>query len=221
MNSVIPYVNIHSHHSGESETFTVFNAGADPEALTKHDLLSIGIHPWHIRQFDIGSALDFIEKNVTSEKVFAIGECGLDKLIDIPLEEQKDIFIKQIRIAEKYNKPMIIHCVKAFDELIRIKKEQSITVPLIVHGFNNNGQIAKQLIDNGFYLSFGKALMKEWSNAQNVIKQINEEHFFLETDDGNTSIKSIFDKVSSLKNIGMKTLKKKMIMNFNKLKNNG
>jgi TatD DNase family protein len=165
--------------------------------------------------------LDFIRKNANSKQVFAIGECGLDKLIDIPISKQEEIFIEQIKIAEKVKKPLIIHCVKAFEELIRIKKELKINIPLIVHGFNNKEQIAEQLIKNGFYISFGKALMIDDSNAQRIIQKIHNTKIFLETDDGDTSIKTIFEKASLLKHITIEDLKRMMIVNFKKLKNNG
>jgi TatD DNase family protein len=165
--------------------------------------------------------LEFVRQNASSEKVFAIGECGLDKIINVPLEEQKRIFVEQIKIAEQNKKPLIIHCVKAFDELIKIKNELQIKVPIVIHGFNNNGKIAQQLLKSGFYISLGKALMQDDSNAQKLITQINPEKLFLETDDGNYSIKSIFDKASKLLNIDVEALKKQIMLNFKKLLNNG
>jgi TatD DNase family protein len=216
-----PYINIHTHLPSEEGAISIYNAGEDPEALKDHGFISIGIHPWYIRELNVVSAFDFMRKNAANEKVLFIGECGLDKLVEVPMPEQEKIFIAQIKIAEEVKKPLIIHCVKAFDELIRIKKEQKIKIPVIIHGFNNNEQIAAQLLSNGFYLSFGKALLKEDSNAQKVIQQTDSTNFFLETDDGNHSIKSIFDKASQLKNIPVDELKEQMYINFKNLENNG
>jgi TatD DNase family protein len=215
-----PYINIHTHLPSEDGVISIYNAGADPEKLLSYQFISLGIHPWYIREMNIELALDFIRKNAPSKQVFAIGECGLDKLAEVPVSEQEKIFIAQIKIAEAVKKPMIIHCVKAFEELIRIKKEQKISIPLIVHGFNNKEQIAEQLIKNGFYISFGKALLIVNSNAQKIIQQIDYKHFFLETDDSNNSIKGIFEKASHLKKINIEELKKQMTINFKTLINN-
>lgn len=215
------YINIHTHLPSEDGVISIFNAGIDPVAFQNHKFISIGIHPWYIREMNIESALQFTRENADSEQVLAIGECGLDALTDIPMAEQERIFTEQIKIAQQFKKPLIIHCVKAFDELIRIKKEHKIKVPMIVHGFNNNEQIAQRLISNGFLISFGKGLMNENSNAQKVIAGIDNTKFFLETDDGNSSIKSIFEKASQLKNIDPEELKKQMMQNFKSLKNNG
>jgi TatD DNase family protein len=109
---------------------------------------------------------------------------------------------------------MIIHCVKAFNELIRIKKENKVSVPMIIHGFNNNEQIAEQLLKENFYLSFGKAILINNSNAQKVFKNTGIEKLFLETDDSDVSIKSIFDKAAELKGMSVEELKEKIYLNF-------
>jgi TatD DNase family protein len=216
-----PYINIHTHLPAENGTISIFNAGVNDHDLKNHNFVSIGIHPWHIRTHDLESSLDFIRKNAGSEKVLAIGECGIDKLIDIPISDQERIFIEQIKIADEVKKPLIVHCVKAFAELIRIKKYHKIKVPLIVHGFNNTEQTAEQLIEHGFYLSFGKALTNNNSNAQHVIKKMDPHRFFLETDDGDSSINSIFEKASELKNMKPDELKRIMLQNFKTVINNG
>jgi TatD DNase family protein len=218
MSKLIPYINIHTHQQTQAEDIiSIINAGVDPLLFQKNQYVSIGIHPWYITKLNIQLCLEFIQKNATEEKVLAIGECGLDKLIDIPIEKQEQIFIEQIRVAEKVRKPLIIHCVKAFEELMRIKKEEKISVPLIIHGFNNKPELARQLIRQGFYLSFGKALLTNNSNAQQVIQKTDYKFFFLETDDADTSIKAIFEKASELKNCSIEEMKEKMNHNFKTL----
>lgn len=217
LNEKIPYINLHSHFPSENRAISIFNAGIDSEAFQKHEFLSIGIHPWYIRQLNIESALDFIKQNAGSQKVIFIGECGLDKLTDVSMDEQEQVFIEQIRIAEKVKKPILIHCVKAFEELIRIKKEQKVSVPMIVHGYNNKQETAQQLINHGFYLSFGKALLQDESNAQKVIFKTDYKNFFLETDDANTSIKTIFEKASQLKKISIGKMMEQMMQNYKTL----
>ncbi|MDZ7934269.1 MAG: TatD family hydrolase [Emticicia sp.] len=111
-----------------------------------------------------------------------------------PLPLQEEIFIKQIRIAEEVKKPIIIHCVKCFNELISIKKIIRPKVPMIVHGFNNNLTIAQMLLERGFYISLGAAILQENSNAAQLLTQIPLEKLFLETDDAKRLIFKKFIK---------------------------
>ena len=212
----VNYTNAHTHHRQPDDVMAIVNTA--PEAFVNDNkrFFSIGVHPWYISKYDQDTVFDEIKNIAAAENVKAIGECGLDQLVEIPMKVQESVFIQQIGIAEAVQKPLIIHCVKAFDELIRIKKEQKISVPVIVHGYNNNEQIAGQLIRNNCYLSFGKALLNEGSNAQKVITQLEYERFFLETDNGDISIETIFEKAAGLKNTSIEELKEKMLLNFKK-----
>jgi len=149
------YINLHTHFfSSEAGVISIMNAFID-DVFQKNNFYSLGIHPWNIRKINADEVLSNLTEIAQYKNVLAIGECGLDKLIDIDLKEQERIFVAQIKIAEQLRKPLIIHCVRAFDDLIRIKKEMKISVPMIVHGYNNTQQIAEQLSKTEFYLSFG------------------------------------------------------------------
>ena len=123
---------------------------------------SVGIHPWYIDEQGLDNDLALIESKLKEKNCLAIGECGLDKRIEMPFELQQLVFEKQLLLAQKYSKPVVIHCVAAFEEVIAIKKRSKITIPLIIHGFSKSEQLAKQLVNNGFYLSFGKYLLRKW-----------------------------------------------------------
>lgn len=174
---------------------------------------SIGIHPWYIVENRIDADLKIIEEKLQTENCLAIGECGLDKRIEIPLEQQIIVFKKQLAFAEKYKKPVVIHCVAAFQEVIAIKKEMKISVPMIIHGFSKNDQIANQLIKNGFYLSFGKYLLKN-HDLKKVFQQIPNERFFLETDTVEESIKQVYDLAAEYKDLNIKGLQGIISSNF-------
>lgn len=202
------------------------NSVADISVLNVHEkfneihsnrLVSVGIHPWYINENNYLSDLLLLEQSIFNKNVVAIGECGLDKLIDIDFDLQKDVFKQQLLMAEKANKPLIVHCVKAFDDLIKIKKKLKVAVPIIVHGYNNNEIISKQLLENGFYFSFGKALLIENSNASKIISSISIDRIFLETDDADTSIKSIFEAASNRLDVKIEDLKKSIYSNYKKI----
>lgn len=175
---------------------------------------SIGIHPWHIQENRLESDLKIIEAKLQLKECLAIGECGLDKRIEIPLELQIGVFEKQIQLAEKYQKPLVLHLVAAFDELIAIKKRMQITVPVIIHGFSKNQQVAKQLIDNGFYLSFGKYLLRN-PELETVFQSIPDDKFFLETDTMEETLDEVYNLAANYKKINLPDLKEIINSNFN------
>lgn len=161
---------------------------------------SIGIHPWYIDENRLENDLKVIEEKLQLKQCIALGECGLDKRIEVPVDLQIQVFEKQIALAEKYQKPLVLHLVAAFDELIEIKKRLKISVPIIIHGFSKNQQVAKQLIDNGFYLSFGKYLLRN-PELESVFKSIPNDRFFLETDTIEESLEDVYKLASKYKSI--------------------
>ncbi|WP_435523915.1 TatD family hydrolase [Chryseobacterium indoltheticum] len=117
---------------------------------------SIGIHPQDIQSGSIEYQFDWLGSNIT-ENCFAIGECGLDGLISIEQKLQEQVFKRQIEVSNELKKPLIIHCVRKFYEVISFRKMAD--QPMIIHGFNKKQRIADDLLKNKFYLSFGKAVL--------------------------------------------------------------
>jgi TatD DNase family protein len=176
--------------------------------------LSAGIHPWYINEKLYNLQLKKLETIAKESSIKFIGECGLDRLKGAPLPMQEEIFIKQIRIAEDLKKPVIIHCVKCYNELLSIKKIVRPRVPMVVHGFNTKIEIARQLLDKGFYLSLGGAVLQEGSNAMKVLQEIPMERLFLETDDKDISIIDIYKKVAEVKSLALEELEKLIFDNY-------
>lgn len=174
---------------------------------------SIGIHPWHILEDRIDEDLSIIESKLKDEKCLAIGECGLDKRIEYPIALQQMVFEKQLALAEKYRKPVVIHCVAAFQEVIATKKKMAISVPMIIHGFSKNKETAEQLIANGFYISFGKYLLRN-PELELVFKSIPKERLFLETDTIEEGIAAVYELAARYKNIEMGEMKAIINANF-------
>ena len=177
---------------------------------------SIGIHPWHIDVTRLESDLQMIDEKLSLPECLALGECGLDKRIEVPMDLQIAVFKKQIALAEKHQKPIVLHLVAAFDELIAIKKELKITVPMIIHGFSKNEQLAKQLLDNGFYLSFGKYLLRN-PELKEVFQAIPNDRFFLETDTVEETIEEVYTLASTYKEMDLNTLQNQIAVNLEKV----
>jgi TatD DNase family protein len=174
---------------------------------------SIGIHPWYIDESRLASDLQIINKKLALPNCLALGECGLDKRIEIAMEIQKEVFIKQIVLAEKHQKPVVLHCVAAFQEIIQIKKEQNVTVPMIIHGFSKNEQTAKHLIDNGFYISFGKYLLMN-PELKSVFQSVPNNRIFLETDTVEESIEEVYTLAAAYKEMSIEEMKELINQNF-------
>ena len=166
---------------------------------------SIGIHPWHISEERVESDLKIIEEKLQTRNCLAVGECGLDKRIEQPLEIQISVFEKQLALADKYKKPVVIHCVAAFQEVIEIKKKLKISVPMIIHGFSKNSQLANQLIVAGFYISFGKYLLRN-PELKTVFQNIPNDKFLLETDTIEEGIQQVYDLAGTYKGLDLKEL---------------
>jgi TatD DNase family protein len=222
-------LNLHTHHSekqGEEQIILNLIIPETEEALevfTKelptNAWFSAGIHPWYIAERRPSEnnqrlQLEKLRQLAQYQEVKFIGECGLDRLKGSPLPLQEEVFIKQIRIAEEVKKPLIIHCVKCFNELISIKKIVRPKVPMVVHGFNNNLVIAQMLLEKGFYLSLGASILQENSNAAQVLSQMPLDKLFLETDDKTISIQEIYEKASFILKIPIDKLEDIIFANY-------
>ena len=207
------FINFHTHQfTNQSNVLELVNQYPH-EFDASIPFYSIGIHPWYIVEDRIDTDLKIIEEKLQTENCLAIGECGLDKRIEIPIEQQIIVFEKQLALAEKYKKPVVIHCVAAFQEVIEIKKKMKISVPMIIHGFSKNSQLANQLIATGFYLSFGKYLLRN-PELKMVFQHIPNDRFLLETDTIEENIQQVYDLATEYKNLSVKELQDVISSNF-------
>ena len=149
---MFPCSDIHTHD--KSRTDAIINIYPH-EQLIEGAYHSIGIHPWHTIYID-SSTIEKLNTLASYPQVVAIGETGIDALKGALIEKQIEIFQLHISLSEKHQKPLIIHCVKCFNEIIELKKHFRPTMPWIIHGFRGKPQLAQQLINHGFYISLGE-----------------------------------------------------------------
>lgn len=138
----------------------------------------------------------------------------LIRLVILISKLQLIAFEKQIALSEKYQKPLILHIVRAFNDLIRLRLDSKAKQVWIVHGFDGSPQLAKQLSDLGIYISFGFHLGKSISKACKSIGTIPLSHIFLETDASELSIKEIYSLASERLNISVAQLQSQLWLNF-------
>jgi TatD DNase family protein len=212
------FFNLHTHqYTNQPEVLELVNQYPQ-EFDASIPFYSIGIHPLFIDENRLESDYQIVAEKLALPECLALGECGLDKRAETPFEMQQLVFEKQLAMAEKHQKPVVIHCVAAFQELIEIKKRLKISVPMIVHGFSKKIELAKQLTDNGFYLSFGKNLLRYRSvgtELESVFKSIPNNRFLLETDTIEEGIQDVYALAAKYKEIELIELQEIINKNYN------
>ena len=196
------------HHHKSHNSYGIYNL--HQEEILPENYFSVGIHPKDI-DGNWQENLEKVKEISQQQNCVAIGECGLDALINIDENLQKKVFEAQILWANEINKPVIIHCVKRFQELIPFQKIAKI--PMIIHGFNKKKAIADEMLKHGFYLSFGKSVLHSVS-LQAIVKDFPLEKMFLETDDADFDIAELYQKVAELKEISLGKLQKQISNNL-------
>ena len=199
------------HHHDAGKNLGIYNLKFNEIPL--ENCFSAGIHPDAVAD-DFEEKLNWLRDISAHKNCVAIGECGLDGLIDVDEESQEKAFQAQIEIANSVKKPLIIHCVKRFSQLLKFRKMSK--VPMIVHGFNKRKTIGDDLLKNGLCLSFGKSVLYN-VNLQDFVKHLPIEKLFLETDSADFEIKELYQKVADLKNMRLEDLSKKIKNNLQNL----
>lgn len=150
--------------------------------VAKYDIVygALGIQPEEVQDFN-ESSLNFIEKHICDEKIIAVGEIGLDYHYECDKDQQKNIFKRQLEIASKYHKPVIVHSRDCIQETYDILKMYHVKG--IMHCYSGSFEMAKEFCKLGFKLGIGGiCTFKNASKIIEVIKEIPIEYIVLETD---------------------------------------
>ena len=196
------------HHHKSHNSYGIYNL--HQEEILPENYFSVGIHPKDI-DGNWQENLEKVKEISQQQNCAAIGECGLDALINIDENLQKKVFEAQILWANEIQKPVIIHCVRKFQELIPFQKIAKI--PMIIHGFNKKKAIADEMLKHGFYLSFGKSVLHSVS-LQAIVKDFPLEKMFLETDDADFDIQNLYQKAAEFKGISVEKLQEQISKNL-------
>lgn len=196
--------NFHTHFQRDKNV-EISNLG--PDEMREVPYYSVGVHPWKAdRWIDPGPF-------ASSNNCLAIGETGLDKLCVVTLEEQETVFRQQITLSEQQELPLILHCVKAWNEVRKIKQEMQPRQTWIFHGFRKTN-LVDQVLENGLMIGIGTAILYD-QKLQETVKRIPLEKILPETDDDpDTDILAVYNKIAELKNVSLPLLKKQVEQNF-------
>jgi len=210
------FVNIHGHRKANNIQEWVLRslmASQYPPDDIEYGYYSVGFHPYNVGKFDEQDTLNKVRLSTENPNVIAIGEIGLDKSIETPLEVQKRIFEKQVGIAEFADLPVILHVVRAFNEMIEFMKVHNPSVPMIIHGYNGNKEMATELVRAGFLISFGEAIAGGHTKVVEAFRAVPVEKIFLETDEGEMDIREVYLAAAELKKISLDQLRLQIVEN--------
>lgn len=154
---------------------------------------SCGIHPWYSE--DSESQMKYLAEIVSNPRIIAIGETGLDKIKGPTFNIQIPVFKQHIELSEQLKKPLIIHAVKAWEELYHIRKDAKPTQPWIIHGYRGNPQITEQMAKAGFMFSLGERFNVD------SLEFIPKDALFCETDESEITILKVYQQVAAALNV--------------------
>jgi len=209
-----PFIDVHSHNNDEVEHIKVVAYDPSTPYLLGNGYYSIGVHPWNAASCPTHGLEAFLDN--CSTLCLAVGEIGLDKRCSVPFSIQKEAFIKQLDIARKLGKPAIIHCVKAYPEMVQIAKQYS-DIQLIFHAFWGSPQIVDLLSSNSnSYFSFGIRELKR-QHCDSLLRLIPKNRLFFETDEASQGIEICYTIAANYLNINPQSLAIQVKHNFDKV----
>lgn len=168
---------------------------------------SRGLHPWSSEDLT-EEALEELCRVVQLPNCLAIGEAGLDRVCGTDFTLQEHYFAEQIKLSEELALPLVIHCVRAWSELLAYHKRFAPKQPWIVHGFRGKPTLAEQLLRAGLVLSMG-----EYAPADSLRLAYGANRLLLETDDSSLTIGEIYERASHLLGISLDELEERLWAN--------
>lgn len=206
---------IHTHRRDTDWRYAIFDSCAAafvfPEGERKPCYLSAGIHPCSLTETNIPEQWEKLMATLQDERVVAVGEAGLDKRACLPFDRQCSLFRQVIALADERNLPLLIHVVKASDEIIRLKKALRPRNPWIIHGFRGRRELAQAYLRQGIYLSYGEKYQEASLCATPL------DSLFIETDESGTEVRELYKRMAKILSISDETLQEKIRQNVDRL----
>lgn len=203
-------LDIHTHVLPQvpGTALVCIGCGPLPEKEEGH-WFSAGLHPWDVTE-DFENQLNALEKLLANPRIAAVGECGFDTLKGPSHDLQEQAFIRQIELSERYAKPMILHVVRDFDSVIRLRKQLKPTQSWLIHGFRGGPEQMNQLYAQGILVSFGLKHNPE------SLRQVPSDRLFLETD-GVGPISQVISDAATLRVTSPETIQYQITQNTTQL----
>ena len=185
------YIDIHTHHSTTSHP--------SPQG--------VGVHPWR--------AEEEVVDEVAISAATLVGEIGLDYACDVNHQVQEEVFCQQLSLAERYDKVVVLHCVRAFEPMMKILERYHLRA-VIFHGFIGSSEQAKRAVERGYFVSFGEGAFRSPKTLK-AMHSVPLSHLFAETDEADISIEEIYARIAVEREIEVEELQTEIENNYNKI----
>lgn len=198
--------------------------------------IAFGLHPYFLKSLNAQQRQSLQDKFTDytlqhQRSIVAIGECGLDASLPLPMDYQQEMLSFQIALAAQLNKPLVLHHRQSHNELIRMLKQQRFSNGGVIHAFSGSKQIAHSYIDMGFYLGVGGTITyPRAKKTRETIQNVALEHLLLETDSPDmplhghqgkrnspTQLPLVVAALSALKQIDERMISEQTTANYMKL----
>lgn len=204
-----PFIDIHTHQLYPSNHEVQGVRSLRPrDAIGVVHPYTIGLHPWYEEDLT-DTSLALLTKRAKQERIWGIGEAGLDRLSTIPLEVQLYYLEQQIQLSEALHLPLVVHCVKAWGELLGLLSRSKCHTPWIIHGFRGKPALAEQLLSHGCYLSLGQRYHPEV-----LPLAFKRGRLLLETDDKIIEISNLYDQIARQLGLPQEKLRAELYQQF-------
>lgn len=212
-----PYINIHTHISTSTNDLQVLVLNPKEwksNIYSDKELYTVGVHPWHSNADNLTEQLAVLEEAIQKPNVIALGEIGLDRSIDIPLQVQESVLKQQIGMAKQCSKPLVFHAVRTIPSVLSICRQEKVQQPIIFHGFLGKPEAVQQINKANGHVSFGAQIIENriWDKA---LKEAYElKNLFFETDESTATIDAVYKKASEVLGIELSRLKEEVYSYF-------
>ncbi len=169
---------------------------------------TVGVHPWQAERVALPDV-------AAVRAADAVGEIGLDKACGVDFERQKELFVKQLDLAEQAAKPVVLHCVRAFGEVMALLEKRKLG-GVIFHGFIGSPEEAARAVKKGYYLSFG-ARTESSKKTVEALRATPLERLFVETDEAETPIDRMYETIARLRGVSVEQLREATSENYKRL----
>ncbi len=203
------FIDIHTHKTYHDGTAYIYSqaVGKDP-APAAGVPFSAGVHPWAAGLVDMDVALEYLAE----APLIAIGEVGLDYAADTDHDVQAEVFHSQLEVAVRRGLPVIIHCVRAYNDVLSILKDHAVRA-VVFHGYMGSPEQTAQILKRGYYLSFDERSLQSAKTVESL-RLAPLDRIFAETDDNPEGIDVIYNKIADITGVPLETLQAAVADNY-------
>lgn len=167
-----------------------------------------GIHPWHAERGE--SLPDFASCDI-------VGETGLDYAVEVDREVQMRLFRKHLDVAAELHKPVVLHVVKSFEDVMVALRNYPTLRGVVFHGFVGSVEQARRCFERGYFLSFGARSLHSLRTRE-VIAITPADLLFVETDDSTMpTIEEVYKEVAAIRRESIEDLMLNIEKNYKML----